>query len=290
MKNKFISLVVLLAILVVGGWFVFSGQLRSPEKSVESSFVNLIKGKNGHIRSEIIFQPGKENQASLQEIKITTNGDFQKGKDGSLELATTFSVLGQTPGASLSGKGEVAFVGGDVFYRIDELPPIFSDTEKIIGKWIGGASNVTILSDAFRENILKALKEQKIFAEVKKIGNEKVDGARTAHMQVKLSSDGYASFLAELVNQSGKGTPVTKEQIEKNISQLKDLPFDVWVDSSGNLKKINIVRTDATSGSVTNVSIYFSKFEGKLKIEVPKNVLQVAVPAASPSPSGSLSK
>jgi len=284
MKNRLIGSVIILLVLVVGGWYIVSGRVKPPEERVKDSFINLIKEENGHIKSEISLQPGKDNQANFQEIKITTDGDFQKGKEGMLELATIFNVLGQTPGASLSGKGEAMIVGGRVFYRIDEIPPIFSDADKIIGRWIEGSSNVNVLSDVFRGNILEALKNQKIFTEAKKIGSEKVDGIGTTHIQVKLSSAGYASFLAELVKQSSGDTSITKEQIEKNISQLESLPFDVWVDYSNNLKKINIIRIDATNGSTTNISIYFSKFEGKLKIEAPKDVLQLAVPLASSSP------
>lgn len=284
MKNRLIGSIVLLLVLVVGGWYIVSGWVKPPEERVGKSFANLIGGKNGHIKSEISLQPRKDNQANFQEIKITTDGDFQKGKEGILELVTTFSVLGQTPGASLSGKGEAMLTNGKVFYRIDEIPPIFSDADKIIGRWIEGSSNVNVLSDVFRGNILEALKNQKIFAEAKKIGNEKVDGIGTTHIQVKLSSAGYASFLAELVKQSSGDTSITKEQIEKNISQLESLPFDVWLDSANNLRKINIIRTDATNGSTTNISIYFSKFEGKLKIEAPKDVLRVAIPAASLPP------
>jgi hypothetical protein len=290
MKNKLVGFVVLLAVLIGGGWYVASGKIKSPEKRVIASFVNLLNKENGHIKSEISIKPGKDNQTTFQEVKINTDGDFQKGKEGTLELATAFNALGQTQGVSLSGRGEVVLVGGKVFYRIDELPPIFPDYQKVIGQWIGGASNVNIISDVLRGNILKALQEQKIFSEAKKVGSEKIDGVGTTHVRVKLSSAGYASFLAELVKQSGDSAPIDTEQIKKNISQLEGAPLDVWVDSSDNLRKIGVVYTNAGNGNITNVSIYFSKFEGKLKIEAPQNVLQNVVPAVSPSPDNSVSK
>lgn len=283
MKNKLIGFVVLLAVLAVGGWYVVSGLVKSPEERVKTGFINLIKKENGHIKSEISFRPGKNNQAMLQEVKVTTDGDFRKRKDGVLELATTFNVFGQTKSASFNGKGEAVLVEGKMFYRIDEMPPIFPDAQKIIGRWIGGASNVNFLSDVLRNNILKTLQEQKTFSEAKKIGNEKVNGVKTTHIQVKLSSAGYASFLAELMKQYSGNTSSSKEQIEKNISQLEGLPLDVWIDASNNLRKVNVARTNAENGNVTDVSIYFSKYEGKLKIEVPQDVIQINEALKSPS-------
>jgi hypothetical protein len=290
MKNRLISLVVLLVVLVVGGWYVVSGKTKSPEERVRIAFINLIKAENGHIKSEISLQLGENSQATFQEVKVATDGDFQKGKDGALELATTLDILGQTTGASLSGKGEIRLVGGKIFYRIDELPPIYPDAQKIIGRWIGGASNVNIISDVLRGSIAKALQEQKIFSEANRVGSEKINGVGTTHIRVKLSSVGYAAFLAELTKQSGDSTPINKEQIEKNISQLEGSPLDIWVDSSDNLRKISVVNTNTGNGNVTNVSIYFSKLEGKLKIEAPQDVLQATVPVASSSPNNSVNK
>lgn len=290
MKNRLIGLVVLLVILVVGGWYVVSGHFKSPEERVRTAFINLIKAENGHIKSEISLQLGENSQATFREVKVATDGDFQKGKDGALELATTLDILGQTTGASLSGKGEIRLVGGKIFYRIDELPPIYPDAQKIIGRWIGGASNVNIISDVLRGSITKALQEQKIFSEANRVGSEKINGVGTTHIRVKLSSVGYAAFLAELTKQSGDSTPINKEQIEKNISQLEGSLLDIWVDSSDNLRKISVVNTNTGNGDVTNVSIYFSKLEGKLKIEAPQDVLQATVPAASSSPNNSVNK
>ena len=181
-------------------------------------------------------------------------------------------------------------MGGKTFYRIDELPPIFSDAEKITGKWIAGSSNMTILSEKMRSSILKSFQDQKIFSEVSKLGNEKINGVSTTHFQAKLSSAGYSSFLAELVTEISGDVSVSKEQIEKNVSQLNGLVIDIWVDSANNLRKLKIVSKNAQDGSTTDISIYFSKFEGKLKIEEPQGALQLTLPTATASPVGSTNK
>ena len=84
MKKKSIGLVILLVILLGGGWYVFTRGIKPIGSRVKSALISLMEEKNGHIKSEVVFKPGKSSQATFQEMKIGTDGDFQKGTNGSL--------------------------------------------------------------------------------------------------------------------------------------------------------------------------------------------------------------
>ncbi len=288
--KKIIIGITALAVLAVAGWYVLSAT-KPAEEQMKGAFVNLLNSGKFRLKSTIVVKPATP-QNGLNELRVNTDGDFEKNKDGSLNFASAVEASGIGEGTTISGKGEVRLIDKKLYYRINEMPPIIPDAEKIVGVWLPGGEGLSVLPNDVRANVSKAVKNQQVFQEVKKVGTESVNGASTSHIQARLSPEGYAAFAEEIAKQSGKNLPISKEQVQKNIESLGAIPFDAWIDRSGFFKRIKVTMTNPTTKNVTEVTLDFEK-GNKAKIEAPKDVQGLGTQTsptpetATPSPSPS---
>lgn len=284
--KKIIAIVVVVLVVVLGGVYFFSSSLKSPQDRVKNAFSDLFYARNGHIKVDLVTKTKDSTVSGLSEFKVIVDGDYQKNTGETLETAATVAIEGVGQGTTLKGSGEVRLVGGKLFYKIDVLPPVFPGIEQIIGKWIPGSENISLLPEKATQNLAKSFGEQQLFTDIKKIGSEKVGKYRTTHYQVKLSPAGYANFVEQFLKLSNVESPLSKEELQKSIETASAVPFDVWVDFGNKLRKIT-VSYNQQAGSNTLLEIYFSPFTGTSKIEAPNDVLRPAetTPVSSSMPS-----
>ena len=284
--KKLLGIIAVVVVIIVGAWYVLFGQTKPPQERLKIAFGGLLASPRGHLQATVDIKPAVSPAATLQEIKVVTDGDYQKGKDGAFEIATAVDAEGKGPGTTLSGKGELRLVGGKLFYKLDELPPVIPGATEIVGKWLPGSQNVNVLPDNLRQGIVKSFAEQQLFTDVKIVGGEKVNKYNTTHLHAKISPSGYASFMGEVTKALG-AAPISAADLQKVGESFGTVPFDVWVDSGNNLRKVSVAYTNQQTKAVTTVEALFSPFVGSLKIEAPQIAAVQSEAPVAPTPAAS---
>ncbi|MDO8512077.1 MAG: hypothetical protein Q7S57_02300 [bacterium] len=285
---KKILLVVIAIVVILGGALFLYAKRFTPEQRLQAAFVNLVKAVNGHLQAKVDIKTDPATSATLSEFKIDTDGNFQKGNGGQLDLDSSVVVEGSMTGASVIGKGAVRLVGGKLFYKLDEIPVALADITSIRGKWLPGTTNINLLPDAARANMVVLFQKPQLFTSIKQIGKEKVGTTNTTHFQTIFSASGYASFVEEFSKLSGNATPVSKADLENGVKALNNVPFDVWLDSGNKLRKVAVSYINPQNKANVSIELLLTNFVGKDKIAEPAQSEQItpapATPVASVAP------
>lgn len=280
--KKLLSIVVVVVVIILGAWFLSAKRL-TPEQRLQAAFVNLVSASNGHLQAKVDIKTDPATSATLSEFKIATDGNFQKGNGGQLEADSNVTVEGSMTGASVIGKGAVRLVGGKLFYRLDEMPAALADISTVRGKWLPGTTNINLLPDAMRANLVKAFQKPQFFTAIKQLGKEKVGDVNATHLQTTFSASGYAGFVEEFTKMSGNGV-VDKTALENGVKALNNVPFDVWLNPENKLRKIAVSYINPQNKANVNIELLFSNFTGA-KIAEPGQSEIVTPPPATPSAS-----
>ncbi|MFB6559320.1 MULTISPECIES: LppX_LprAFG lipoprotein [unclassified Streptomyces] len=101
--------------------------------------------------------------------------------------------------------------------------------------------------------------------DLKKVGEETIDGQKTTHLAGTLTLD-------ELKAHSASSTPAAKERQEKNLKTLeaqgiKSLTMDIWIDEADQAKQVR-TQGQGTSGSM-DVTIKFKDINKPVEIAAP---------------------
>lgn len=266
-------------VIVAGAWFLYTKRL-TPEQRVQTAFVNLVSAPNGHLQANVDIKTDPSASAVLSEFKVGTDGNFQKGNNGQLEIESSVTAEGLMTGASVIGRGAIKLVDGKLFYKVDEIPATLANIDAIRGKWLSGTTNISFLPDSVRANLIKVMQKPQLFSSIKQIGREKVGTVSTTHFQTVFSASGYASFVEEFSKLSG-GASAGKDSLEAGVKALNNVPFDLWLDSGNNLRKVAISYINPQNKAKVSIELMFSNFTGT-KITEPAQSERVAQPSATP--------
>ncbi|WP_030773776.1 LppX_LprAFG lipoprotein [Streptomyces sp. NRRL F-2664] len=101
--------------------------------------------------------------------------------------------------------------------------------------------------------------------DLKKVGDETIDGRRTTHLSGTVSVD-------ELRSRSAASTPEAKERQEKNVAALeaqgiKTLTMDLWIDDNDQAKQVR-TRGTGTSGPM-DITIKFLDVNKPVEVTAP---------------------
>lgn len=192
------------------------------------------------------------------------------------------------PGVLLTGEGEMITTQDETYYKIEQLPALFSDTEKIEGQWIkmpvsiigiGEKGEGRELTRKKKKTIKKALEEIEIVQDIEKVDSERVNGKRTTHFKTKFNKIGYVNFIKEL------NKIILEKEIEdrryaplKNLLEgLNDVEIDFWVGKwSGRIYKIAVPGIKSKSAPMQgeiNLEILLSDYNKKVNIEIPGDAI-----------------
>jgi hypothetical protein len=283
--KKILSVVVAVVVIIACAVFLYTKRL-TPEERLQTAFVDLVNAPSGHMQATITTNTDPVASAStLSEFKIETDGNFQKGAVGNLDVDSNVVVTGSMTGASVVGKGAIRIVDGKLFYKFDELPEILADISTIRGKWLAGSGVVDLLSDTTRANMAVTFKNPQLFTSIKKIGNEKIGGFNTTHFQTVFSASGYASFVEEFSKLSGNAG-VNKVDLENSVKALNNVPFNFWIDSRNKLRKVAVAYVNPQNKANVSIKILLTNYIGKDKIADPALAEQIVMPTAAPVASG----
>lgn len=286
--KKLLSVVAIIIVVVLGAWLLFSKRM-SPEQRLQIAFVNLINATNGHLRASVAVKSDPATSATLSEFKINVDGNFQKGNGGQLDFDAGVNVESSKTGVTVGGKGSVRLVDGKLFYKFDEMPDTLADIAAIRGKWLSGTTKINLLSDTARANMISSFQKPQLFTSIKQNGKEKVGSINTTHFQAIFSTSGYASFVEEVSKLSGGVAPINKTDLENSVKVLNNVPFDIWIDSGNQLRKVAVSYLNPQNKANVNVEVLFTPYVGTTKIEEPQDVLKetqptpIATPVATPA-------
>jgi hypothetical protein len=268
--KKILSVIIVVIVILAGGWFVFvRGTTPRTEEKISSAMVGLIKASGGHFQLYVNTKSDPTATTAPSEINIIADGDFQKNSNGSLGLNSKITATGATTGVSVTGNGEARLVNGKLYYKFNEIPPIFTNLEAVRGKWLSGATNLQFLSEPSRTALVSVLQQPQLFVEIKQVGKEKVGNFKTTHFQAKFSPSGYASILEAMMQVFGSNVPVNKTALENSFKSHDNAPLDIWIDSANKLRKLAISYVNSQNKAKVNIEVLFTPLVGTPKIEEP---------------------
>jgi LppX_LprAFG lipoprotein len=173
--------------------------------------------------------------------------------DGSLDFtsrAAEYSVDAAAIGLQGTGKVRTVVAGGVLYLSLDALEGVDpSSSPDLAGKkWLkldpkvfGGGGQIGQSDPNGSLDVLRGVK-----GDVKRVGSEKVRGARTTRYRATIDAEKAVNSAPE----------AQRDEVRNSIGTLgsKTIPADVWVDGKGRLRKVRLhvaASTTTTKGSVT---------------------------------------
>ncbi|GGO67946.1 LppX_LprAFG lipoprotein [Nonomuraea cavernae] len=198
--------------------------------------------------------------AHPQESKGKVQGRMLYQSKPQLAADLTLDTL-DMGGKGLPG-GVRAVLQGDVVYvKVEALKELVGATKpwiKVSLSEMGGSGEVKQYLDQIQQfDLASVTKMVTASKDVKSVGTESVDGADTTHYS--------GTFPVDVAVQQLPADQ--REQASRNLAELKDVKFDIWVDSDGLPRKLAL--SGAKEGATLNATLFFKGFNEPVKIEAP---------------------
>jgi hypothetical protein len=167
-------------------------------------------------------------------------------------------------GQSLPGGMRVILQGDTAYVKVDLLKTLVGATKP----WIkfdltklgaaGGVDVKQLISQAQQVDLQSSVKLLTASKDAKAVGTETVGGVDTTHYTGTFSVADAAKQL----------TPDLQQKVQGELSQVKDMKFDAWIDAQNLPRKI--VMTGATGGKGTfTMTALFKSFNQPVQISAP---------------------
>jgi len=302
-KKTHIIIIGVIAIALIASAFIwkpFSVKGQVIEKALIKTFKHNSLKVNGDIKLSFQKEASQEEPAK-NIIADTYFSQLLDIKNNKASTKLNFSV--GIEGINLALKAETISTKDEIYLKITSLPtiPFLSglDLSKIKGQWykISSADIEKVSGNKTEEENKKILKDlgnlikgKKIFNIEKNLGEEKVGDTKATHYKVSLDKNSVKKLTPKFLEIMKEYIPENqKVEYEKNLKEfMKDFSknfdeawdnnapfsFDLWSDGLVRRikfgKKFTYPETNGSDIFGINIDLYFSDFNKKFDITIPK--------------------
>jgi hypothetical protein len=218
-----------------------------------------------------VQKAGEVTSYSADMVLDATGGDQGASKiQGSLlyqsqpQLATDIRLDTITYGGQNVPGGARAILSGDTVYVKSELLNKFAGANK---PWIKvsladvdakGQTGIKGFMDQIQQfDLAGTVKLLTVSKDVKAVGTETVGGVDTTHY----SGTFPVAEAAQVID------PAKSEQLQKDLSRVKDVKFDFWSDAQSLPRKVTL--SGSEQGNTFNLTAFFKGFNEPVEIKAP---------------------
>ncbi|MFI1282857.1 MULTISPECIES: LppX_LprAFG lipoprotein [unclassified Streptomyces] len=257
---------VLAAVLLVGGATACEDGKDAKKDNGAPSAPSKAAEKPAEVTPAAYLQKTKKKSEEITSLRYTMVGDAAGQKvtgEVSMRLKPTVGMSmtmdsPEKPGEKVGIRlidGAMYMGSGDKWLKFD-LKTLAPEQAKQLDS-LGSAQQGQNPGDS--ADSLSAAKD------LKKVGEETIDGQKTTHLTGTVTLD-------EMRAASASSAPETKERQEKNIKALEDegiksLVMDIWIDEADQAKQVR-TRGTGTSGPM-DITIKFLDFNKPVEITAP---------------------
>ncbi|MFG2880355.1 LppX_LprAFG lipoprotein [Streptomyces sp. NPDC048337] len=241
-------------------------------------------GKDAKKDSGAAAAPSK---AAEKPVEVAPAAYLEKTKKKSEEITSLrYTMSGSTSGQTVSGEAAMRLkpdVAMSMKMASPEMPGEGAEIRLVDGalyvgsegKWLKfdlksmdpkAAEQLNSLGSAQQgENPGDKASDLSASKDLKKVGEETIDGQKTTHLTGTITLD-------QMRAQSATGTPEAKERREKNLKALeaqgvKDMTMDIWIDENDQTKQVR-TRGQGTKGPM-DLTIKFVEFNKPVDVTAP---------------------
>ncbi|GAB1823016.1 LppX_LprAFG lipoprotein [Herbidospora sp. RD11066] len=195
------------------------------------------KGQKGSVQGSMLFQQKPSLASDVTLSQVSFGGQNVPG------------------GLRVILADEIAYVKMDMLKAVlgTEKPWVKVDLKQAGGAEAAGQ----FLEQAQQIDLKTSVTLLTASKDVKAVGTESVNGVDTTHYSGTFPADAAVLLLPQK----------TQEQVKGQLSHLKNVKFDAWIDADGLPRKIGI--NGAESGASFSATLLFKSFNEKLEIAAP---------------------
>lgn len=265
-QHLFLGILFIIVLLGVGGsalYAYYSGAFVTLPALLEKTAVSSgdITSLSYEISSDIDMTEVNNTSVNslplgidLSRVKVNMKGQVNNADKENIKNSINLSLdLGM-----FSVKASVIFIGKDSYFKVTELPQLFSlmlpNAPDFLDKWFSYDASEYVtkasveITKEQKQYLVNIAKKMQILASSKKLNSETINGELSYHFAFDINEEQLGEYLvlgAEYLN-SSETDPVKKEAFDKEIlknqlSKLRDFSGDIWIGRNSNMvQKINI--------------------------------------------------
>lgn len=250
-----------------------------PEKVLEHGLTVLFRGNARNVKAELkIYSPGKEKKDDfladvIAQGVLERSGDNKIGFDGAVDLKNQRAGLGLNYSFLLRNLNEGTYL------NVKEMPGTKEIKNLLFDKWlILRSGEQPAIPFAAIENLVTLAKEQKIIADVVKLGPSDVAGVKSEKYLIKIDQD-LLRQIAEKESKNDRNSAVEKAVLGRTALILNNFNIReayAWFDNADHgINRLSIVlspKKEKLQSSSVSFDVELSSVAGEPPtIEAPQN-------------------